>query len=87
MSSGKATGCHQQGLEPKITEVESARFTKNAGFEKLTYLLPKMVGVLDKRWSQILPSLYVLQSRLEKLGVIYANNKVSYVDREGVRHE
>ena len=44
MSSRKATECHQQGLEPKITEVGSARFTKNAGFKKLTYLLPKMVG-------------------------------------------
>ena len=73
----------QQGLEPKITELEPSRFTKNAEFEKLTYLLSKMVGVVDKKWNQVLPSLYVLQSRLEKLGVIYVNNKVIYDDREG----
>ena len=37
-----------------------------------------MVGVLDKRWSQIVPSLYLLQSGLEKLGITYVNGEVRY---------
>lgn len=41
-----------------------------------------VVGVLDKRWSQVVPSLYLLQSRLEKLGVTYVNGEVSYSEGE-----
>lgn len=47
-------------------------------------LVIRLVGVLDKRWSQVLPSLYVLQSRLEKLSVTYVDNEVRYVGKDKV---
>jgi hypothetical protein len=37
-----------------------------------------MVGVLDKKWSQIVHNLHLLQSGLEKLGIIYVNGEVRY---------
>lgn len=46
-----------------------------------------MVGVLDKRWSQIVPSLYLLQSGLERLGVSYVDGEVRYIAGEEVHHD
>lgn len=42
-----------------------------------------MVGTLDKKWSQIVPSLYLLQLGLEKLGITYVNGEVRYVESGG----
>jgi hypothetical protein len=44
------------------------------------------VGVLDRRWSRIVPDLYRLQSGLERLDVKYANGEVSYGKIEEVHN-
>ena len=37
-----------------------------------------MVRSLDNRWNHILPSLYLMQSKLADLGVVLVNDEVVY---------
>lgn len=45
-----------------------------------------MVRSLDKRWNQFIPSIYLLVSKLESLGLVYQNGEVSYMDSEEFPH-
>jgi hypothetical protein len=38
-----------------------------------------LVRVLDNRWNHFVPSLYTLQSKLERFGIALVNGKVCYL--------
>ena len=48
--------------------------------------MQSLVRSLDKRWNAFLPSVYLLQSKLEKLGLVLVDNEVSYTDGEENSH-
>ncbi len=41
-----------------------------------------MVRSLDSRWNHILPSLYLMQSKLANLGVVLVDDEVYYLNQE-----
>jgi hypothetical protein len=38
-----------------------------------------LVRLMDSKWNQLIPSLYLLHRKLEKLGFITTNNEVVYL--------
>jgi len=42
----------------------------------------QMVRSLDSRWNHILPSLYLMQSKLVNLGVVLIDDEVQYFSQE-----
>jgi hypothetical protein len=45
-----------------------------------------LVRSLDCCWNRLLPSLYLLQSKLEERGLILVNNEISYPNGEKDSH-
>ncbi len=54
----------------------------NDKFCNRSYLITKMVRLLDKLWNHFSPCLYDLQGKLERAGLSVLNDEVVYIENK-----